>query len=54
MYVRNICPVGDLNKYMSDTSISMCPTGDPYKNKFAIIRRSECYKYKIRIRVSLL
>ena len=48
------CPLGDLNKYTSDTSISMCPTGDPYKNKFSISRRSECYKYKIRIRISLL
>ena len=37
----------DLNKYM-------CPTGDPYKNKSAISRRSECYKYKIRIRLSLV
>ena len=26
-----ICPLEDLNKYTSDTSISMCPTGDKYK-----------------------
>ena len=39
----SICPLGDLNKYTSYTRISMCPMGDPYKNKFAISRRSECY-----------
>ena len=46
--------LGDLNKYTSDTNISMCPMGDPYKNKSAISRRSECYKYKVRIRLNLL
>ena len=50
----SICPLGDLNKYTSDTSLSMCPTGDLHKNKSATNRRSECYKYKIRIRISLL
>ena len=49
-----ICPLGVLNKYTSNTSLSMCPTGDPYKSKSAISRRSECYKYMIRIRISLL
>ena len=49
--VRYICPLGVLNKYTSDTSLSMCPTGDPYKSKSAISRRSECYKYMIRIRI---
>ena len=48
------CPLGYLNKYTSDTRISMCPTGDPYKNKSTISRRSEFYKYKIRIRLHLL
>ena len=35
-----ICPLGDLNKYMSDTSISMCPTGDWNKNRSVISIRS--------------
>ena len=36
----------DLNKYM-------CPTGDPYKNKSAISRRSECYKTKNKTAMSV-
>ena len=32
----------------------MCLTGDPYKNRSVISRRSECYEYKIHIRISLL
>ena len=35
-----ICPLGDLNKYTSDTNISMCPTGDWNKNKSVISIRS--------------
>ena len=52
--VRYMCPLGVLNKYTSDTSLSICPTGDTYKSKSAISRRSECYKYMIRIRIRLL
>ena len=33
--------MGDLNKYTSDTSISMCLTGDWNKNKSTICVRSE-------------
>ena len=29
-----ICPLGVLNKYTSDTSISMCLTGDKSKNMY--------------------
>ena len=36
-----ICPLGVLNKYTSDTSISMCLTGVPNKNKPAMSIRSE-------------
>ena len=35
-----ICPLGDLNKYTSDTNISMCPMGDWNKNKSVISIRS--------------
>ena len=38
--VRYICPLGDLNKYMSDTNISMCPTEDWNKNRSVIGIRS--------------
>ena len=31
-----ICPLGVLNKYTSDTSISMCPTGDKYKYMYKL------------------
>ena len=31
-----ICPLEVLNKYTSDTSISMCPMGDPNKDKSVI------------------
>ena len=37
---RNICHLGDLNKYTSDTNISICPTGDWNKNKSVISIRS--------------
>ena len=44
-----MCHLGDLNKYMSDTNISMCPTGDLNKNKSAISRRSVKDKFVISI-----
>ena len=28
--------MGDLNKYMSNTSINMCPTGDKYKYMYKL------------------
>ena len=36
-----ICPLGVLNKYTSDTSISMCHTGVPNKNKPSMSIRFE-------------
>ena len=52
----NMYPTGD--KYQSDRSSSICPFGDlnKYKidlnkNKSAISIRSDCYKYKTRIRI---
>ena len=38
---RYIFHLGDLNKYTSDTSISMCHTGDWNKNKSVISIRYE-------------
>ena len=48
----NMYPTGD--KYQSDRSSSICPLGDLNNYKSSISRRSECYKYKIRIRLNLL
>ena len=43
--INSITPTGDLNKYKSAISISMCPTGDLNKYKFVI---------RISTRISLL
>ena len=48
----NMYHMGD--KYQSDRSSSICPLGDLNKNKSAISIRSDCYKYKTRIRMSAM
>ena len=53
------CPLRDLNKYTSDTSISMCLTGDKYTYMYklsTVYKESEkvCVLREIHIRISLL